>query len=572
MMILKGIGASPGIVMGPAFILKDEGIVIQKSEIPKNKLRQEIKRFRDALERTHSDLDATEAKVLKTLGRQHAKLIDAHRLILNDPLITKDVVRRIEKEGVNAEFALSEAIESANQAFEKIQDEFFRERRHDLFDVGKRLLRHLMHQEHKTLAHLKEPSILISHNLLPSDVLSLREARVLGFATDLGGRTSHAAILAQGMGIPAVVGLSEITQRVRDKDFIILDGYEGILIIGPDAVTIERYRVIQEKYASETKALEELKNVPAVTKDGHWFSLAVNLDSPEELKYLLQQKAEGVGLFRSEFLYLNRPDPPDEEEQGHAYQQVVDSLYPHQVIIRTADIGGDRLIQIGILGHDSEVNPALGLRGVRLSLRYPELFLTQLRAILRASAKGTVKILFPMISSIEELREVKRLLESAHAELKKRNVPVTQTIEVGVMVEVPSAALTVDILLPHLDFLSIGTNDLIQYTLAVDRVNEYVAHLYDPFHPAVLRLLHQVVESAHQHGKWVGLCGEMASDPKAIPLLAGLSLDQLSVNPRALQKVKQILRTLNHSELRKRIQEALSLPDSKSIEALFHSS
>ncbi|MCX5787068.1 MAG: phosphoenolpyruvate--protein phosphotransferase [Elusimicrobia bacterium] len=568
MIVIKGVPASPGIAMGKAYILEDEEIVVNRVEIAKERIRIEVKRFKQALDATNRDLDQAESKVLKTLGKEHAKLIDTHRLILSDPLITKDVPRRILDESVNAEFALSEALDAVNETFEKIEDEFFRERRHDLFDVGKRLLSHLLKQEKRSLAEVDNPCILIARNLLPSDTVNLKESKILGFATDLGGRTSHTAILAQGMQIPAVVGLSDASHRVKMDDFIILDGEHGMLIINPSPEAIAKYQKAQLKTQQEEKALEALRGQPAVTLDGRRFEMAVNLDTAEDIKTVMGLRVDGIGLFRSEYLFMNRLEPPSEEEQYRAYLHAVKSLAPLPVVIRTADIGGDRLAQLGIDGPKNETNPFMGLRGIRLFLRHSDLLKTQLRAILRTAQYGKVRVLLPMISSMAELRSARRIFVAVQQELLAEGNEAAKKVELGIMVEIPSAGLILDHLLGEADFISIGTNDLIQYVLAVDRINEHVAHLYDPFHPAVVRILHQIVETARSKGKRVTVCGEMTSDPKAVPLLVGLGVDTLSVTPRMFLRVKQIVMSLRYENAAKLVARALTLADSDEIQRL----
>jgi phosphotransferase system enzyme I (PtsI) len=566
--VIKGIAASPGIAIGKAYVVEDDDIVVERIEIPREKIREEVTRFKAAQKATHRDLDAAEQKVLKVLGKQHAKLIDAHRLILKDSLITADVPKRIVDEGVNAEFALSEALEAVNRQFEKMDDEFFRERRHDLFDVGKRLLLHLMKRQKKSLAEIDHECILISRNLLPSDTLGLKETRIIGFATDLGGKTSHTAILAQSLEIPAVVGLSDVSRRIKTGDMVILDGEQGMVIIAPGPETIAKYEKVQQRSVAEEKSLEALRGLPTVTLDGRGFRLETNLDSPEELKNVVALQPDGIGLFRTEYLFLNRTDAPPEEEQTKAYIAVVKAMDGREVVIRTADIGGDRLSQLGIEGPKNETNPFMGLRGVRLFLRHLDLFKTQLRAILRASTKGKVRVMIPMVSSVGEVVAARRLLDQAQAELAAEGVEFKDDIELGIMVEIPSAAIQIDAFLPHVDFLSIGTNDLIQYVLAVDRINEHVTHLYDPYHPAVVRLLDHVVRTAHAKGKWVGVCGEMTSDPRAVPLLVGLGVDAMSVSPRMFLRVKQAIRGLKHEAMKKIVAKAVTCAESDEIRRL----
>ncbi len=568
MIVIKGVAASPGICIGKAHVVEDEEIVVSRIEIPPAKIRDEVKRFRVAFKATHRDLDAAEAKVLKVLGKKHAKLIDAHRLILRDALITQEVPQRIVKEGVNAEFALSEALETVNRQFEKMEDEFFRERRHDIFDVGKRLLSHLMKQTKRSLADISHNSILIAKNLLPSDTLNLPETRVIGFATDLGGKTSHTAMLAQSLEIPAVVGLSDISHRAKTGDYVILDGEQGLVIINPGPETLVKYIKLQQKALEAEKALTVLKGEPATTMDGRRFELAANLDTPEELKSIVALQADGIGLFRTEYLFLNRPHAPTEEEQTKAYTAAVKAFNPRPVIIRTADIGGDRLTQLGIESPQFETNPFMGLRGVRIFMRHLDLFKTQLRAIIKASVKGNVRILIPMVSTVGEIHSVRRLLNLALAELRAEGFEPPRTIELGIMIEIPAAALMIDAFLPLLDFISIGTNDLIQYTLAVDRVNEHVAHLYDPFNPAVVRIINHVVSTARKRGKWVGVCGEIASDPHAAPLLVGMGVNSLSVTPRMFLRIKQTVRSLRYSVMAKVVARAVECSDSSEVKRL----
>ncbi|MFH1725172.1 MAG: phosphoenolpyruvate--protein phosphotransferase [Elusimicrobiota bacterium] len=569
MIVIKGVGASPGIVIGTAYVLEAEEIVISRIDIPRQHVRMEVKRFKAALEATHRDLDATEAKVLKMLGKEHARLIDTHRLILRDPLITKDVAKRIHEERVNAEFALSEALEVVNQAFEKMQDEFFRERRHDLFDVGKRLLSHLLKQEKRSLADVDQPSILVARNLLPSDTVSLKENNIIGFVTDLGGKTSHTAILAQSMEIPAVVGLSDASHRIKTGDRMILDGDQGLVIIHPSPEAIVKYEKVREKSLQEEEALERLRGVPSTTADRHRVKMMVNLDAPEEIKGALQLKPDGVGLFRTECLYLNRTTVPTEEEQAKVYSQVARVMGEHPLVIRTADIGGDRLTQLGLEGPKNEANPFMGLRGIRLFLRHSDLLKSQFRAMLRAAQHGKVHVLLPMVSSLPEMQSARRIFFQAQQELLAEGFQLPKRVPLGIMVEIPSAALLLDAFLDEADFVSIGTNDLIQYLLAVDRINEEVAQLYDPYHPAVVRILHQIVETTHKRGKKVTVCGEMTSDPRSVPMLIGLGVDILSVTSRMFLRVKQVVRSIRMADAQLAVHKALKLADSSQIRRLF---
>lgn len=570
MIVIKGIAASPGIAMGKAFLLDDEDIPIERIRLPPELLRPETRRFKAALKSTLKDLDQTESKILRVLGKQHARLIDAHRLILDDPLITQDVPQRILKEGVNAEYALSQALAEISSQFEKMKDEFFRERRHDLNDVGKRLLTHLTRKPRRDVSMIDEPSIVLARNLLPSETLALPKAKVLGFATDLGGKSSHTAILAQSLNIPAVVGLSDVSRRVRTGDQIILDGAEGLLIIHPGSETLLKYTQARAKFLEEETALVALKDLPAVTQDGRRLRLEANLDSPDDLKGVASLRPDGIGLFRTESLYLNVPNPPAEDKQALIYSSIVKSLSPKPVTIRTADLGADRLVRWGLEAPPNEPNPFLGLRGIRLSLKHFDLFKTQMRAILRASSVGPLRIMIPMISSPNEMSMARQVFLKARAELEAEGLTreKTSAVELGMMVEVPSAALLIESFLPLVDFLSVGTNDLIQYTLAVDRINESVSHLYDPFHPAVLQLLARVISAAHAQKKPVGICGEMTADPQAIPYLIGLGFDSLSVPARMFLRVKKTVRAIRHDNAKRLVEAALKCSSPEEVRRL----
>jgi phosphoenolpyruvate-protein phosphotransferase (PTS system enzyme I) len=543
--VFKGISASPGIAIGKAFVLEDADLAVGRWQVPPEAVKAEVARFRVAVADTRKEMLGTQQQILKLLGKTHARLIEAYLLILDDPLISKDVVKNITANRVNAEFALSEAVAGVMKALEAANDEYFRERRHDVLDVGRKILLHLLGRHRQTLDDLKERSVVVAHNLTPSDTVHLRANLCEGFATDIGGKTSHTAILAHSLEIPAVVGLHEITRHVRPNDMIIVDGYTGTVLVNPLPDVVENYRR---------------------EKDGHRLTLAANIDSLDEMKSVVQHGGEGVGLYRTEFLYLNRAALPTEEEHYQAYSKVAQSVLPYHVIIRTFDVGGDKLADFGLPGiNNAEPNPFLGLRGIRLALKYSELFRTQLRAILRASVHGKIKVMFPMISGVDEFRAAKQVLQSVMNDLRRENAPFDEKIEVGLMIEVPSAALVVDFLAQEADFMSIGTNDLIQYTLAVDRVNEDVAHLYEPLHAAILRLIAQTVKACHDAGKWVGMCGEMAGDPDVTAVLVGLGLDELSVAPALLPKVKQTIRNLRFSSCQSLVQEMLKNPTREAI-------
>ncbi len=567
--VFKGISASPGIAIGKAFVLEDMDLAVGRWQVPPEAVKAEVSRFRQAVSDTRKEMIGTQQKILKLLGKTHARLIEAYLLILEDPLISKDVVKNVRQNRVNAEYALSEAVAGAVKTLESASDEYFRERRHDVLDVGRKILLHLLGHEPRNLDDLHEPSVIVARNLTPSDTIHMETQFAEGFATDIGGRTSHTAILANSMEIPAVVGLHEISRHVRPGDMLIVDGHTGTVIVNPSPDMVDNYRREREIRLAERRDLERLRDQTAQTLDGRKMVLAANIDAPGETEGVLANGAEGVGLYRTEFLYLNRPSLPTEEEHYQFYAKVAQSVLPYAVIIRTVDVGGDKLVDLGFPGlSKSEPNPFLGLRGIRLALKHPSLFRDQLRAILRASAVGKVKVMFPMVSGLEEFRAAKALLGECREELRRENKPFDEKMEVGLMVEVPSAALVVDYLAQEADFMSVGTNDLIQYTLAVDRVNDEVAHLYEPLHPAILRLLQQTVKAGHGAGKWVGLCGEMASDLDVTPVLLGLEFDELSVSPALVPKIKKAIRDLEFSDCQSLTQEILKDPSRDNVQRL----
>lgn len=563
--VLRGIPASPGIGIGKAFVFKEEALSYVFRALARDEVRKEIVRFRQAVSRTRTEILQSRDKVLKVLGKSHAALIDVHLLILEDALFSKDIEKKITQELMNAEAALVAVLDSIGRTFSKLGDEYFRQRKDDIMDVGKLVMRHLLGQKSVTLSNLSERAVIVAHDLSPSETLSMREDLTEGFATDIGGRTSHAAILAQGLEIPAVVGLKDVTAHVATGDLVVVDGNEGLVIINPTMAVLENYRKAREIQIAESRELEKLKDLPAQTQDGHRVVLASNIEAPEEVKTALGHGAEGIGLYRTEFLYLNRHRPPTEEEHFENYRTVARQMLPYPVIIRTMDIGGDKLLPLGVSGFDDEPNPFLGLRGIRLCLRYQDLFKLQLRAILRASVEGKLKIMYPMITSLEELREANRILEEVKRDLSAKGVAFDKGLEVGVMIETPSAAMISDLLAQEADFLSLGTNDLIQYTVAVDRVNENVASLYNPLHLAVLRLIARVIEAAHQAGKWVGMCGEMAGDPTVTKILLGLGLDEFSVAASAIPKIKLLLRGASYERAQKLAQAVLQSKDQESL-------
>jgi len=542
-MLYKGISAAPGIAIGQAFVIKDAEFCAIKKNIPKEEIPKEVERFEKAVAEFKLELEKTKKKAEKNLGKKHIRLFDAYIFTIEDPLLRDEVIVKIRDEKVNAEYALQEIIGKNLKAFDKIKDEYFRDRGRDVLEVGKRILKHLVGIHKKKLGTIPQNSILLANNLTPTDTISLKEDDVLGFATNMGGKTSHTAIIAQAMEIPAVVGMNDITQHVTDGDIVIIDGNEGVVIINPAQDTLENYKRRRQIFIAEVKELIQFRDLPSITLDGRKIVISANIEIPEEVKSVIAYGGEGVGLFRTEYMYLDRRNFPSEEEQLESYISVAEKVFPNPVIIRTMDLGGDKFLSYFHM--NEEKNPFLGLRAIRFCLKHPEIFKIQLRAILKASAFGNVKMMFPMISGVEELREVKKILEEVKQEFRQKSIKFDENMEVGTMIEIPSAALTVDIIAKECDFLSIGTNDLIQYTLAVDRVNEYVAELYEPLHLSILRLVKNIINAGHNAGKWVSMCGEMAGDTSYTEVLLGLGLEHFSVAPTSLLRVKNEVRKLD---------------------------
>ncbi len=565
--ILKGIPACDGIGIGKVFLLeREEDLFISVRKIHKDNVKKELLRYKEALDNTKKELISTKERILKVLGKQHIALVEAYVAILEDRLLTRDLLRMIEEELLSAEYALSIALNRVIQSFEKVEDEYFRGRVTDIRDVGRKLLRNLLGKERKDLSKVTKNDIVIAHTFSPHDIIILKEQQCPGFAVDVGTKTSHIALAAQGLEIPAVVGLKNITSEdIQDGDDVIVDGFNGLVILNPEIDILEKYKQKSEQILREKEFLIRLKNLPPETQDGRRISLVCNIDSHREVEEVLNSSAEGVGLFRTEYQYIDKKELPTEKELYEVYNFVAEKLYPYPVVIRTFDLGADKFSQLGLEGVIPEVYPALGLRGVRLALKYKNLFKTQIRAILRASHRGNVKIMFPMISDIKEIIKIRKLIEEVKSELKNEKVKFDKNIQIGAMIETPSAALIVDLIVEHVDFVSLGTNDLIQYTLAVDRFNENVAELYDPLHLSILRLIKNVVDFAHKKNKLVSICGEMASDTLFTKLLIGLGVDELSVPPSVVLKIKRIIRDINYSESKEKTSDILSSKNKEEI-------
>jgi len=525
------------------------------------KKRISIKRFKEAVEESKKQILRIKERIREKIGEKEASIFQSHLNILEDPLLIDETIKRIKKEKVNAETALREVYKDFLERFKSIQTEFIEERFRDIEDVAQRILHNLLKRPMMSLSHLEESIIVVARNLSPSDTASMDKEKVLGFATDIGGRTSHAAIMARALEIPAVVGLRNVTEKVRPGSTIIVDGDRGRVIVNPTFSQIKNYQRKRKEFLAYREKLEELKSLPAQTIDGREIELAANIAGPEEVDVAIRNGAEGVGLYRTEYLYMNRSSLPSEEEQFEAYRKVAEKVAPNSVIIRTLDIGGDKFLSP--LPVPREINPFMGWRGIRLSLELVGIFKTQLRAILRAAQYGKVKIMFPLVSSLEEVKKANRILQEVKKELEKEGVSFCDSIEVGIMVEVPSAAIIADVLAKEVDFFSLGTNDLIQYTLAIDRINEKVAHLYQPLHPTILRLIDNVVKAAHRENIWVGACGEMASDPLGMPVLLGLGVDELSVAPTSILEVKKVIRNISWEETQKIARHLLKLSTSQ---------
>jgi len=555
--IFRGIPASPGVVIGKVFLLDRESIRVTKEKIEENEVAKEILKFKKALNDTKEEVLKIKEKVAKRIDPDHAKIFDAQIMIMEDELINNAVIEKIKQERSNAEFVYKKVIERTIKSLSSSKDEYLRERVMDIKAVGRRLIYNLLGIKHLTLESIDSPVILVARSLSPGDVVHMKKESILGFATDMGGGTSHVALLAKSMGIPAVVGLKNLFDQVLDKQSIILDGIKGEVLICPDEQTLKEYEKRRRYILQKTAELSELKSLPAETQDGRKIELSANIELPSDTDSAIEYGAEGIGLFRTEYLYITRADFPTEEEQYIAYQEVAEKVYPKSVILRTFDLGGDKFDRH--TGSLYETNPFLGWRAIRACLDLPEIFKVQLRAMLKASAKKNIKIMFPMISEVGELQKAKVILNEAKEELRRKKIPFDEEIPVGIMVEIPSAALAGDALAKECDFFSIGTNDLIQYTLAVDRGNEKIAHLYQGFHPAVLKLIKETIDAARKNGIWVGLCGEMAADPQATTMLVGMGVDELSTSAMAIPQIKKIIRSIKFEDAKIHAREVLKL-------------
>ncbi len=553
--IYRGIAVSPGVARGVIYVCRPSEEVIEKRSVRDEDVAGEFVRLEQAVIQTRQQLIEIPQRLGKAMGDDKPGIFDAHLLVLDDPMLMEQVFKRLKTEKLNVDFILNEVANQYSDALAKLEDTYLRERAADVRDVSRRILRNLAGREQDELQKLPGPRIVLAPDLAPSETALMDRAKVLAFATEMGSRTSHTAILARSQGIPAVVGLHEIGRQIASGQEALLDGYTGLLIVNPSKQTLYEYGQIQTRWHTIEERLHQLRHEPASTRDGFTIRLGSNIELEEEVKMALEYGAQGVGLYRTEYLYLNRQGFPTEEEQFTAYRNVAVAMKPNEVIIRTLDVGGDKVLHGG--EHSREANPFLGWRGVRFCLDQPDMFKTQLRAILRASAEGNIKMMYPMISDLQEVNRANELLNVCREELRREGKPFNDQMEVGLMIEVPGAAMIADVLAEHASFFSIGTNDLIQYSMAVDRVNERVAHLYAPTHPAILRLINNVVTAARKRNVWVGVCGEMAGDPVLAPLLVGLGVDELSVSAVALPGVKYVIRNLNMTDARALAEKAL---------------
>jgi phosphotransferase system enzyme I (PtsI) len=562
MMMFTGIAASRGIAIGPAFILQEFSPVVTRVTLSPEDSEKELDRLNQAILETKEQIETIKKRAEEELGAEEAEIFAAHLMMVSDPEFLGAIRNHVTEQRVNAEAAIQEVVDMYVNLFSAMDDEYMRERAADVRDVGRRILRNLMGIKDISLSELSEDVVVLAHDLTPSDTAQLNH-HVLGFATEIGGRTSHSAIMARSLELPAVVGVSGLLENIKTGDLVIIDGEQGKVIVNPAEDELKAYQVRKESLRQQKEALLALVDKPSITKDGRRVELAANIGTPKDAQGALRNGAEGIGLYRTEFLYMDRQELPSEEEQYEAYRQVAEAMGDKPVIIRTLDIGGDK--ELPYLQLPQEANPFLGYRAIRLCLDRKDLFKIQLRAILRASVHGKLRIMYPMISGLEELRQANSLLQSVKNELKESGIPFDEEIQVGMMIEVPSAAISADLLAPEVDFFSIGTNDLIQYTVAVDRMNERISHLYQPFHPSVLRLIRHVIQAAHQHGKWVGMCGEMAGDPLAIPVLLGLGLDEFSMSASSILDARACITSISYQEAKTWAEEVLQYKTAEEI-------
>jgi len=565
---LQGLGVSSGIAIGRVYLLERGRIHVEKHSIKEEQVERELAKFQHAIKSAVEQLNSIKETIPDDDARKHAFIIDAHILMLQDHSFWKEVVDTIKSKKVNAEWALDMVVSKFMSSFEKVEDPYLRERGHDLDYIHQRLLRILAQKKASGIYEksLRGKAIIVAHDLSPADTIQINLNKTSGFVTDVGGRTSHTSIVARALEIPAVVGLGSITGIVKDNDTLIIDGDNGVVIVNPTAEVEKEYVARQVHVSGQRKEFLKLGKLKAETQDGFKIRVGANIELLAEMDIVERYGAEGIGLYRTEYIYLSSKTLPTEMDHYHIYRKLAENKAFKYTTIRTLDIGGDKFassIEVA-----KEINPAMGLRAIRLCIKEMDLFKAQLRGILRASAHGPLKILFPMISGMEEVRKAKAALKECMEELQQQRVPFDKSIQIGIMVEVPATCMITDLLAGEVDFFSIGTNDLIQYTLAIDRVNEYVSYLYEPLHPAVLRMIKKTVEDAHAHNIEVAICGEMAGEPLYVPILLGLELDEMSMNAYSIPRVKKIIRGLRHGDCRDLVKELLAQDSPKDSELL----
>jgi phosphotransferase system enzyme I (PtsI) len=564
MLTVKGIGVSPGIRIGKAFLLSREGHFIPRWRISRGEVGRELARFQKAVDRAKEKVIQVRDKVSREMGERYGDIFGAHLLVLEDASLIEETKQQIQKREMNAEYIFTNVVEKVAEKLSALDNEYLRGRATDIKDVGKRVLSNMTGGKKKGLSHIKEEVIVIAHDLSPSDTATMRKENILAFATDVGGKASHTAIMARAINIPAVVGLKDITEKVKECDIVIVDGTEGVIIVNPDEEALTKYKEKELKLKTYEKGLEDSTCLPTQTRRGHQVKLSANIEILEEMPLILSYGAAGIGLYRTEFLYINRQKLPTEDEHYEAYKLVAEKMAPCSVTVRTLDIGGDKFISQFQL--PEEMSAFRDSRAIRPCLEQPEIFKVQLRAILRAAIHGEVRVMYPMISSVEELRAANKILEAAKDELRRRRVRFNERIHVGVMIETPSAAMTADILANEAHFFSIGTNDLVQYSLASDRVDERRLHPYEPVHPAILRLIKMVIDAAHKQGISVSICGEMAAEPAYIPILLGMGLDEFSMSPIAIPVAKRVIRSITMAEAKEIARKSLTMLTAEEVD------
>ncbi|MFH0256321.1 phosphoenolpyruvate-protein phosphotransferase PtsI [Vibrio rumoiensis] len=563
--MISGILASPGIAFGKALLLQEDEIVLNKTPISDDQVEAEVKRFFDARNKSSEQLEGIKQKALETFGEEKEAIFEGHIMLLEDEELEEEILALIKSDKMSAGLAIHTVIEEQATALESLDDDYLKERATDIRDIGTRFVKNALGINIVSLSAINEEVILVANDLTPSETAQINLEFVLGFACDIGGRTSHTSIMARSLELPAIVGTNDITKQVSNGDILILDAINNKIIVNPSDSELEEAKSIRDNFFAEKEELAKLKDLPAVTLDDHHVEVCGNIGTVKDCDGIIRNGGEGVGLYRTEFLFMDRDSLPTEEEQYKAYKEVAEAMGDQAVIIRTMDIGGDK--DLPYMDLPQEMNPFLGWRAVRISLDRREILKDQLRGILRASAHGKLRIMFPMIISVEEIRELKAAIEEYKAELRSEGVAFDEDIEIGVMVETPAAAAIAHHLAKEVSFFSIGTNDLTQYTLAVDRGNELISHLYNPLSPAVLTVIKQVIDASHKEGKWTGMCGELAGDERATLLLLGMGLDEFSMSGISIPRVKKIIRNSNFAEVKAMAEEALALPTAAEIEA-----